>query len=78
MSNFKRCSICGATWDPSGQLYWATGRPGKDIDLAALVCNRLTTEKAEGCMNPCKGQDGGIGWEERLKMTEAALAKFEL
>ena len=29
-------------------------------------------------MNPCKGQDGGIGWEERLKMTEAALAKFEL
>jgi hypothetical protein len=29
-------------------------------------------------VNPSKGRDGGIGWEERLKMTEAALTEFDL
>jgi hypothetical protein len=76
MSN-RNCPVCGAHW-VNDQLYWSTGKPGKDADLNALVCRRLTAEKAEGCVNPCKGQDGGIGWEERLKMTEAALNEFEL
>lgn len=76
MSN-RICPVCGAKWIGE-QLYWATGRPGSDLDLNALVCRRLPSEKAERCLNPCKGQDGGIGWEERLKMTEAALTEFDL
>jgi hypothetical protein len=76
MSN-RNCPICGAHW-VDGQLYWATGKPGSDLDLNALVCRRLPAEKAKGCVNPCQGADGGIGWEERLKMTEAALTEFDL
>jgi hypothetical protein len=76
MSN-RNCPVCGAHW-VNGQLYWSTGKSGKDEDLNALVCRRLTAEKAAECANPCKGQDGGVGWEERLKMTEAALSEFEL
>jgi hypothetical protein len=60
-------------------LYWSgTKKTGKDEDLNALVCRRLAAEKAAVCVNPCKGQDGGVGWEERLKMTEAALSEFDL
>jgi hypothetical protein len=76
MSN-RNCPVCGAHW-VDGQLYWSTGKPGKDADLNALVCRRLAPEKAEGCVNPAKGSDGGVGWEERLKMTEAALTEFDL
>jgi hypothetical protein len=76
MSN-RNCPVCGAHW-VDGQLYWATGKPGKDADLNALVCRRLAPEKAERCVNPAKGAEGGIGWEERLKMTEAALTEFDL
>jgi hypothetical protein len=68
----RNCPTCGATWIDS-QLYWSTGKTGRDIDLAALVCNRLTPEKVERCLNPCKGQDGGIGWEERMKIIEQGL-----
>jgi hypothetical protein len=76
--NCKTCPICGATWI-NGQLYWSgTKKPGKDIDLNALVCRRLPPEKAEGCVNPAQGTEGGVGWEERLKMTEAALTEFDL
>ena len=75
--DLRICEICGAKWI-GPQLYWATGRPGKDEDLNALVCRRLAPEKAEGCVNPAKGSDGGVGWEERLKMTEAALTEFDL
>jgi RNA polymerase subunit RPABC4/transcription elongation factor Spt4 len=71
MSN-RKCPVCGATWI-SEQLYWATGKTGRDEDLNALVCRRLTTEKAERCVNPVKGKDGGIGWEEREKMLEQGL-----
>jgi len=73
----RNCPVCGAHW-VDGQLYWFTGKPGKDIDLNALVCRRLSSEKAKGCVNPCKGQDGGTGWEERIAMAEAALSKFDL
>jgi hypothetical protein len=77
MSN-RNCPVCGASWIDS-QLYWSgTGKPGKDVDLNALVCRKLAPEKAEGCVNPSKGGDGGVGWEERIKMTEAALTKLDL
>ena len=76
MSN-RNCPVCGAKWI-DGQLYWATGKPGKDADLNALVCRRLPPEKATNCVNPSQGCEGGVGWEERLKMTNAALTEFEL
>ena len=74
MSN-RSCPVCGAKWINS-QLYWSTGKTGKDADLNALVCRLLLEKKAQGCVNPCKGQDGGVGWEERMKMTEQALLKL--
>ena len=57
----RTCGKCGATWI-NGQLYWATGKPGKDVDLAGLVCNKLGDDR---CINPCRGQEGGDTWEAR-------------
>ena len=71
MSN-RNCPVCGASWI-NDQLFWNTGKPGKDEDLNALVCRNLEGPKATACVNPCKGQPGGIGWEERLKMVEQGL-----
>ena len=76
MSN-RNCPVCGAKWI-DGQLYWATGKPGKDLDLNALVCRKLPSEKKPNCINPCQGLDGGVGWEERMAMTEATLNKLDL
>ena len=66
------CAVCGAKW-VNGQLYWGTGKPGKDEDLNALVCRRLAPDKAAGCVNPSKGAEGGIGWEERVKIINQGL-----
>ena len=71
MSN-RNCPVCGAHW-VDNQLYWSTGKPGKDADLNALVCRRLAPEKAIECVNPAKGTDGGVGWEERIKIIEQGL-----
>ncbi len=71
MSN-RNCPVCGAHW-VDNQLYWSTGKPGKDADLNALVCRKLTPEKTTGCVNPVKGTEGGVGWEERMKMISQGL-----
>ena len=76
MSN-RNCPVCGANWI-DGQLYWSTGKPGKDLDLNALVCRRLPPEKVEGCVNPCQGMEGGVGWEERLQKMNDELARGDL
>jgi len=75
MSN-KNCPVCGANWI-DGQLFWATGKPGSDLDLNALVCRRLPPEKAKGCINPCKGAEGGVGWNERMSMVKEDLDKLK-
>ena len=63
----KECPKCGATW-LNGQHYWSgTGKEGDPHDLAGLVCNKLGDST---CINPCRGQDGGVTWEKRLTELE--------
>lgn len=57
----RTCPRCGARWI-NGQLYWATGKPGSDLDLAGLVCNRVNDP---ACANALRGMDGGDTWEAR-------------
>lgn len=70
--NIKECPVCGAKW-MDDQLYWSTGKKGKNEDLNALVCRNLPPEKAKNCINPGKGGDGGVGWFERAAMMEKDL-----
>ena len=59
----KECSKCGALWI-NGEHYWAgTGKKGNELDLAGLVCNNHGNAD---CINPCRGQDGGVTWHKRL------------
>ena len=63
----KECPKCGALW-LNGQHYWSgTGKPGNELDLAGLVCNKLGDNT---CINPRRGQDGGVTWKERLEQLE--------
>jgi len=57
------CPKCKATWI-NGQHMWATGKEGNELDLAGLVCNKLSDDT---CINPLKGFEGGDTWEERFK-----------
>jgi hypothetical protein len=66
------CEVCGAKWIEN-QLYWSTGKPGKEIDLNALVCRELPLEKSSKCINPAKGLEGGMSWKERETALEYAL-----
>ncbi len=69
----RQCQRCGARWI-NGQLYWATGKPGTDLDLAGLVCN---TVDDPACPNPCKGLPGGDTWAKRAGQVEAFMEAFE-
>ena len=61
-SDTSVCPKCGATWI-GGEHYWSgTGKKGNELDLAGLVCNKLGDHQ---CINPLKGFDGGVTWEER-------------
>lgn len=62
----KTCPKCGARWIDN-QLYWSTGKPGKEEDLAGLVCNKVNDSQ---CINPMKGDETGQTWEKRLKILE--------
>ena len=63
----KECRKCGAIWI-NGEHYWSgTGNRGSELDLAGLICNKLGDAN---CINPCKGQEGGVTWEKRLKELE--------
>ena len=59
----KECPKCGAVWLNGQHIWTGTGKPGNDLDLAGLVCNKLGNEQ---CINPSKGLEGGVTWEERL------------
>ena len=61
----------------NNQLFWSTGKQGRNIDLAGLVCNGLEKRKGFKCVNPCKGQIGGDTWEERRKFLDRAMAEVE-
>lgn len=67
----KICTKCGATW-LEGQHYWSgTGNKGNELDLAGLVCNKLSDPTV--CINPLRGEVGGDTWEKRI----AKLKDFE-
>lgn len=60
----KECPKCGAIW-LNGVHTWATGvqKPGSEVDLAGLVCQKLGDET---CINPQRNVPGGDSWEKRL------------
>ena len=63
----KECPKCGALWI-NGEHYWSgTGKKGNELDLAGLVCNNHGNDD---CINPCRGQDGGVTWAKRLTELE--------
>tara|TARA_A100001201_G_scaffold51246_1_gene50873 strand:+ start:523 stop:750 length:228 start_codon:yes stop_codon:yes gene_type:complete len=63
MSETKTCPKCGATW-VDGQHYWSgTGALGNEDDLAGLVCNKLGNDD---CINPKRGSEIGITWQDRM------------
>ena len=75
----RKCEKCGATW-MEGQLYWqGTGKPGKDADLAGLVCNNIRQDDPDfnKCINPSRGQLGGDTWEYRRGFVDGALATLK-
>lgn len=62
--DFKTCNKCGATW-MGGKLFWKTGKPASELDLAGLVCNNLPPEAQGECINSQRGKEGGDTWEYR-------------
>ena len=74
----KACNKCGARW-MDGQLYWSTGAPAKELDLAGLVCNNLREDDPDAgeCINPCRGQEGGDTWEYRRGYADGLMAEYQ-
>ena len=67
----KQCNKCSARWmsadGENWQLYWATGKEGKEEDLAGLVCNNLGDDQ---CINPKRGDVSGDTWEKRDEFSQ--------
>ena len=74
----KVCQKCGARW-LEGILFWSTGAPGKELDLASLVCNNLNPEDATAteCINPKRGEQGGDTWEYRRGFADGLMTEWE-
>lgn len=68
----RECPRCGARW-LNGQLYWATGKPGRELDLAGLVCNAV---QDSACINPCNGQEGGQTWA--MRQAQASVVNVQM
>ena len=69
----ETCPKCQARW-LEGQLYWSTGKPASELDLAGLVCNSYGDAT---CINPCKGFDGGDTWAKRRAHIDAVMTEIE-
>ncbi len=66
----KHCPKCGASW-LGGQMFWGTGKPGSEADLAGLVCD---VNGDETCVNELKGTDhDGMTWEKRMAEVDRVL-----
>ena len=63
------CARCGARWF-NGRHYWATGKPGSELDLAGLVCNVVNDPR---CINRCKGKTGGDTWAQRREFIDQRM-----
>lgn len=73
MSNIKTCPTCQAQF-LNGEHFWATGKKGNPLDLAGLVCNKFC--KGRPCINPCKGEEGGDTWEDRMGRLEVLESEY--
>ena len=74
--NIKECEKCGAKW-LNGQLYWATGKPGTEADLAGLVCNALVDEDdIVLCANEKRGDTTGTTWEYRRGYIDGVMSEL--
>ena len=62
-----------------GKLYWSTGAPAKELDLAGLVCNNLREDDPDAfeCINPVRGQEGGDTWEYRRGYADGLMAEYQ-
>ena len=63
----KECPKCGAIWINGEHRWSGTGKEGNELDLAGLVCNKLSDLQ---CINPKKGMDGGDTWKKRFEDLE--------
>ena len=70
----KECEKeCGATWINGQHVWRGTGGSSEssELDLAGLVCNKLGNHQ---CINPKKGQEGGIRpWEYRMGFIDGVM-----
>lgn len=59
-----------------GNLYWSTGKSGKNEDLAGLVCNEWGDET---CINPDKGLVNSTQqtWEKRVEFLNGLSTEMD-
>jgi hypothetical protein len=69
----RECERCGALW-LDGIHHWRTGKKGNELDLAGLVCNRMSDPK---CINPKKGCTGGDTWDKRAEFIKSFAKQLE-
>jgi len=61
-----------------GQHYWSTGAKGNEADLAGLVCDNLSSDKAPNCINSMRGENhDGDTWERRRGFIDGLTKEIE-